>query len=58
LPSEESCRECGKSGDDGQLRKCPVCFRYFCEEHATVMSGRPFCSAGCAQYFFFAEPDD
>jgi hypothetical protein len=52
------CRECEKTIDDTPLTKCPTCFKYFCEEHAFLMSGREFCSRGCADYFFFADPDD
>ena len=55
---EMKCKECEKTPDEGRLRKCPICFQHFCDEHAIVMSGRPFCSKGCADYFFFAEPDD
>jgi len=55
---ESKCRHCEATADDKPLRKCPICFQYFCDEHATVMSGRPFCSPGCANYFFFGDPDD
>ena len=58
VATDDTCRECGKTSNEGRLRKCPICFRHFCDEHVTVMSGRPFCSSGCAQYFFFAEPDE
>ena len=52
------CTECGKTIDETSLSKCPICFQYFCGEHAVVASGRPFCSRGCADYFFFGDPDD
>ena len=56
--SEAKCAKC-ESHDEAQLvRRCPVCFTHFCEEHAYVMSGRAFCSKGCAQHFFFGDPDD
>jgi hypothetical protein len=55
---EVKCRECGKTPKETRLRKCPICFQYFCDEHAKLRSGRPFCSQGCADYFFFAESDD
>jgi len=52
------CTECGKTLDEATLSKCPICFKYFCTEHAYVTSGRRFCSRGCADYFFFGDPDD
>jgi hypothetical protein len=55
---EIQCYECGKTIDETTLTKCPTCFKYFCGEHSFVMSGRPFCSRGCADYFFFGDPDD
>lgn len=51
------CWQCEKSIDDALLRKCPICFKHFCEEHGHLMSGRPFCSPGCAEYFFFSDDD-
>ena len=52
------CFECDKSVEDTQLERCPICFKHFCEDHRHTMSGRAFCSSGCAEYFFFSEPDD
>jgi len=52
------CTECGKTLDETTLSKCPICFKYFCSEHAYVTSGRRFCSRGCADYFFFGDPDE
>ncbi|HKQ62037.1 MAG TPA: hypothetical protein VJS92_12160 [Candidatus Polarisedimenticolaceae bacterium] len=55
---DAKCFNCGKSGDEVRLQKCAICFKYFCDEHAYSMHGRAFCSAGCGDYFFFAEPED
>lgn len=52
------CFECNKSDDEVRLHKCPMCFKYFCEEHGRRMSGVLFCSRGCAEYFFFSEADE
>jgi hypothetical protein len=52
------CFKCTETDASSELRKCPVCHKIVCEDHAYVMSGRPFCSPGCAQYFFFSDPDD
>ena len=55
---QNACWQCEKSSDETLLTKCPVCFKHFCEEHCHNMAGRPFCSSGCAEYFFFAEADE
>ena len=55
---EMKCKECERTSDEGRLRKCPICFQYFCEEHLYHWSGRAFCSRGCAEHFFFGETDD
>ncbi len=52
------CVTCKKSDAETRLQKCPICFKYYCDEHGYSMSGRKFCSQFCAEYFFFAEPDD
>jgi len=52
------CCHCATPDKDEALRRCAVCHKYFCEDHAFYQSGRAFCSRGCAVYFFFAEPDD
>jgi hypothetical protein len=52
------CHECHKSDEETKLEKCPICFKYFCEDHAYHRSGLRFCSSGCAEYFFFSDPDE
>jgi hypothetical protein len=52
------CVVCEKTLDDARLSKCPICFKYVCDEHAYNMSGREFCSDGCARYFFFGDEDE
>lgn len=54
---EERCHECGKTMSDTRLGKCPVCFKWFCEDHGTYRGGREFCSRGCADYFFFGDDE-
>jgi len=56
--TDVQCAICGKTLDDGRLYKCPICFKYVCEEHVHRMSGREFCTVGCAQYFFFGDEED
>jgi hypothetical protein len=52
------CNVCHKSESDTRLHKCPICHKYFCEDHAHHRSGLWFCSSGCAEYFFFSDPDE
>ncbi len=52
------CHECEKPETEARLRKCPICFKHYCEDHDYKRSGLTFCSAGCAEYFFHGDPDD
>ena len=40
------------------LRKCPICFKIFCEECGVNRGGRWFCTKNCCDYFFFGDVDD
>ena len=53
-----ACITCQKTEKEAELQKCPICFKSFCSEHAFNFSGRVFCGKHCADYFFFADPDD
>lgn len=53
---EKVCVTCRKNEDEITLKKCPVCFRYYCDDDAFLMAGREFCSKNCARYNFF--PDE
>lgn len=55
---EVECCECKKTEPETRLRKCPICFKHYCDDHAHQRSGVSFCSSGCAEYFFFADPDE
>ena len=56
--ADHECVQCKKTEDETSLHKCPICFKYFCGEHAYLMSGRTFCSQPCAEFFFFSETDE
>ncbi|GEM_PF-3035916 len=64
MEQENRCYECNRKAgpdEDGnviRLERCVICFRWYCEEHAVVQSGRQFCSQRCGEYFFFADPED
>ncbi len=58
LMNDPECNQCKKTDRDTVLRKCPVCYKYFCDEHAHLMGGRTFCSSMCADFFFFSDSDE
>jgi len=53
-----SCFQCNASDEEKQLRKCPICYRYFCDDCGVNRSGRWFCADVCGDYFFFGEDED
>ena len=53
---KRECVACHRSEDEVPLYKCPICFRFYCDDHRYSMSGREFCGQRCARYFFF--PDE
>jgi hypothetical protein len=53
----KECVTCKKTEDEVLLYKCPICFRFYCDEDRCTMAGREFCSQHCARYFFFPEED-
>ena len=57
-PGAMECVACKVSDQDVRLHKCPICHKYICEEHKFVRSGRIFCSAFCAAYFFHEGDED
>jgi hypothetical protein len=55
---EPRCQQCEEPVPGHKLSKCPICHKYFCEEHSFLMSGVQFCSRGCGEFFFYGDPDD
>jgi hypothetical protein len=58
VPEADACTICHKTEGEVSLQKCPICFKHVCSEHAFHYSGRVFCGKHCADYFFFADPED
>jgi len=52
------CRHCGKTAEETELSRCRVCHKYYCDDDKVERSGAPFCSMGCAVFFFHVDPDD
>jgi hypothetical protein len=52
------CIACQKSEEDARLEKCPICFKWVCEDCGNRSFGRVFCSKRCADQFFFGDDDE
>jgi hypothetical protein len=61
------CYKCNTSDESGMdpqrefkkpIRKCPICYKHFCEDCGSNRGGRWFCSVQCGDYFFFGDVDD
>ena len=55
---ENECCQCHTSEEERRLKKCVMCFRYYCEECEADRGGRSFCSKACSDYFFFGEEEE
>ena len=52
------CVGCQVNDQDSRLNKCPICFKWICENCAVRTFGRAFCSKKCADQFFFGDEDE
>ena len=52
------CAGCQVSDEESGLHKCPICFKWTCENCANRAFGRIFCSKRCADQFFFGDDDE
>lgn len=55
--SAMNCVSCDKSELESRLHKCPICFRWICEDCGKRDYGRTFCSQRCADQFFFGDDE-
>jgi len=53
-----NCIECQKDEMESTITKCPICFKWICNDCGNKSMGRVFCSKRCAEQFFFADDDD
>jgi hypothetical protein len=53
-----NCHKCDKSEVDALLQKCPICFKWSCDDCGHRAYGRVFCSRRCADQFFFGDDDE
>lgn len=52
-----TCYQCGITDEEKTIKKCVICFRYYCEECGCDRAGRSFCSRPCSDYFFFGDEE-
>jgi len=52
------CIGCQRDEDATHLNKCPICFKWVCDDCTHRAMGRMFCSKKCADQFFFGDDDD
>ena len=52
------CLACKVTDLDVRLNKCPICFKWVCDNCANRAFGRSFCSKRCADLFFFEDEDE
>ena len=52
------CLTCQKSDVEFTLYKCPICFKWVCDDCGRREYGRLFCSRRCADVFFFGDDDE
>jgi hypothetical protein len=53
-----NCDKCQKSEVETTLQKCPICFKWACDDCGVRAYGRVFCSKRCADQFFFGDDDE
>jgi hypothetical protein len=52
------CVTCKIDDAERRLYKCPICFKWVCEECAVRSYGREFCGKKCVNAFFFGDDDE
>ena len=52
------CVTCQADDKDQRLDKCPICFKWTCDNCAVKSMGRSFCTKKCSDQFFFGDDDD
>ena len=53
-----NCPSCQKDEQDTLLNKCPICFKWVCDNCAVRSFGRAFCQRKCADAFFWGDEDE
>jgi hypothetical protein len=54
---DNKCWRCEATEPERTIRKCVICFKYYCNECQADRNGRTFCSKQCADFFFFGDEE-
>ena len=57
LAMEQTCASCGVTDEERDVKKCVICFRYYCQDCEYDRAGRSFCSKQCSDFFFFGDEE-
>ncbi len=57
-PNLMECVICQISDQETRLNKCPICFRWACDNCGVKAFGRTFCSKSCSDQFFFGDDEE
>ena len=52
------CVSCQVDDQEHKLHKCPICFKWVCDNCGHQSYGRIFCAKKCADAFFFGDDDE
>jgi hypothetical protein len=52
------CVGCAVDDRENHLNKCPICFKWVCDNCGHLAFGRVFCARKCADAFFFGDDDE
>lgn len=52
------CVGCQVDDQEHKLHKCPICFKWVCDNCGHASYGRIFCAKKCANEFFFGDDDE
>lgn len=50
---DDLCLRCGRICEPGELERCPVCGKAFCQYCVYRIGSRSYCSRPCGDSFFF-----
>ena len=51
------CWRCEATEPERTIKKCVICFKYYCNECQADRNGRTFCSKQCGDFFFFGDEE-
>ena len=52
------CVNCKVSDEETRFHRCPICFKWACDNCTVRDFGRNFCSKKCSHQFFFGDDEE